>query len=91
MWNFDGSSTGQSEGNYSDVFLKPVRLYKNPFRKHSLLVLCECYDDKDLRIPNISNRRKNLEEAMEKVKKAECWCGIEQEYVLYDVKKKKPY
>lgn len=46
IWNFDGSSTGQSEGNFSDVFLKPVRLYHDPFRKdNNLLVLCECYED----------------------------------------------
>ena len=31
MWNFDGSSTGQAEGYDSDILLKPVRKYKNPF------------------------------------------------------------
>lgn len=46
IWNFDGSSTGQSKGNFSDVFLKPVRLYQDPFRKNNgIIVLCECYDD----------------------------------------------
>ena len=30
-WNFDGSSTGQAEGRDSDVLLKPVSLYNNPF------------------------------------------------------------
>ncbi len=28
IWNFDGSSTGQAEGQNSDVYLYPVALYK---------------------------------------------------------------
>lgn len=49
IWNFDGSSTGQASGHFSDVFLKPVRIYNDPFRKENhILVLCECYDDADL-------------------------------------------
>jgi hypothetical protein len=31
MWNFDGSSTGQADCANSDVILKPVKLYQNPF------------------------------------------------------------
>ena len=31
IWNFDGSSTGQSSTTISDVIIRPVRLYKNPF------------------------------------------------------------
>ena len=59
IWNFDGSSTGQSHGTFSDVFLKPVRLYKDPFRKcTSFLVLCECYDDIKELTPNKYNTRK---------------------------------
>jgi glutamine synthetase len=30
IWNFDGSSTGQSLTTVSDVIIRPVRLYKNP-------------------------------------------------------------
>ena len=30
-WNFDGSSTGQANGEDSEVILKPQRCYKNPF------------------------------------------------------------
>ena len=28
VWNFDGSSTNQSSGADSDVYIKPVRIYK---------------------------------------------------------------
>ena len=30
-WNFDGSSTGQAEGSNSDVYLKPVAIFNDPF------------------------------------------------------------
>ena len=43
IWNFDGSSTGQAPGNDSEVLLKPVQIYKDPFRRgENILVLCEC-------------------------------------------------
>ncbi|XP_023324928.1 glutamine synthetase [Eurytemora carolleeae] len=34
VWNFDGSSTYQAEGNNTDVYLHPVALYRDPFRVH---------------------------------------------------------
>ncbi|XP_075885395.1 glutamine synthetase isoform X3 [Nelusetta ayraudi] len=41
-WNFDGSSTYQSDGSNSDMFLIPVALFRDPFRKDpNKLVLCE--------------------------------------------------
>ena len=55
-WNFDGSSTNQAEGSNADVFLKPIRLYRDPFLlgQHKL-VLCETYNYK--RIPTETNHR----------------------------------
>ncbi|PRD29981.1 UNVERIFIED_CONTAM: Glutamine synthetase [Trichonephila clavipes] len=44
IWDYDGSSTYQSEGSNSDVYLYPVSMYKDPFRGgDNKLVLCETY------------------------------------------------
>lgn len=31
--NFDGSSTNQAQGHDSDIYLRPVAVYKDPFRR----------------------------------------------------------
>uniref|UniRef100_T1ICC6 Uncharacterized protein n=1 Tax=Rhodnius prolixus TaxID=13249 RepID=T1ICC6_RHOPR len=44
IWNYDGSSTYQSEGANSDTFLYPVAMYRDPFRLgNNKLVLCDTY------------------------------------------------
>ncbi len=45
-WSFDGSSTKQAKGENSDVYLKPVAIFKDPFMlgAENKLVLCETYD-----------------------------------------------
>ena len=41
-WGFDGSSTFQAEGHFSDCALKPVRFIADPIRGgDNILVLCE--------------------------------------------------
>jgi len=98
IWNFDGSSTEQAPGTDSEVLLKPAAMYKDPFRPYgdNILVLCSCYKpDPDGpqglggAIP--TNTRESCEAVMDKVKAAEPWFGIEQEYTLFEPDMKTPY
>ena len=60
-WSFDGSSTLQAEGHASDCILKPVRIYRDPFKKEpSYLVLCEVYSHNTK--PHESNRRSQFDD-----------------------------
>ena len=64
VWNFDGSSTYQAEGFNSDVYLHPVALFRDPFRRgKNKIALCETqnFDHK----PGVCNHRKSCLEAME--------------------------
>jgi len=88
-WNFDGSSTEQATGNNSEVILKPVSIFRDPFRPtNGILVLCECYDI--LMKPLESNNRYNAERIFDLVKRYEPWFGLEQEYTLYNNRTKRP-
>lgn len=90
IWNFDGSSTRQAEGKFSDVFLHPKRIYADPWKGAShILVLCDCWDDD--KTPNAFNTRRSLEMMMEKHSALEPLCGIEQEYILFDRKTNLPF
>lgn len=82
-WNFDGSSTGQAEGRDSDVILKPVSMFNNPFITwcRSYLVMCETYN-KDGSVHSTNHRSKCVDTSL-KCQDFECLFGIEQEYILF--------
>ncbi|KAL2301479.1 hypothetical protein Nmel_010865 [Mimus melanotis] len=80
-WNFDGSSTYQSEGSNSDMYLRPAAMFRDPFRKDpNKLVLCEVF--KYNRQSAESNLRHTCRRIMDMVSNQHPWFGMEQEYTL---------
>ena len=81
-WGFDGSSTEQAEGHFSDCQLKPVFFVPDPIRgAPHILVLCEVLNaDGSV---HATNTRAKLREVLKKHKNEDPWFGIEQEYTLY--------
>jgi glutamine synthetase len=85
-WNYDGSSTGQSDsdGN-TEIILKPCVIYKNPLRQNfpnmiNLLILCDTYDIKNN--PLQTNSRYHANILFNKKLISEPWFGLEQEYFI---------
>jgi len=85
VWNYDGSSTGQAPGTDSEVYLKPVAIYPDPFRLgNNILVLCEtCLPDADL-TPIPTNTRRAAAKVLQAAASEQPWFGIEQEYTLFE-------
>ena len=98
-WSFDGSSTGQATGTDSDVILRPVAVYRNPFYNDThdrfvpttaLLVLCDTYD-KNGTTPHATNARVRCAQTETACAADEPLFGIEQEYILFRRDKEVPY
>lgn len=95
VWNYDGSSTGQAEGNNSEIFIHPRAVFKDPFNiksniityKH-YLVLCDTY------LPNGERLYNNNRDIAIKIFNQDLlqkpWFGLEQEYFLIDPKTNMP-
>jgi glutamine synthetase len=82
VWNYDGSSTEQAEGGNSEINIKPVAIFDDPFRGFPhVLVLSEAFNAWD-DAPAIGNTRAACAELMTKYKAHDPWYGIEQEYTL---------
>ena len=76
-WSFDGSSTKQAEGHYSDRILKPVALYQNCMDDglyRSYFVLCEVYN------PDGTVHETNIRHILPDDDNV--WYGFEQEYTI---------
>ena len=76
-WSFDGSSTKQAEGRFSDCLLKPVRVYVDPERINGYLVICEVLNPDGT--DHASNTRSLIDDDSD-----DFWFGFEQEYVLME-------
>lgn len=82
-WNYDGSSTNQAHTELSEVLLKPVRLFKCPFRRmNGYLVMCCAYDVDELAAK--ANNRDNAEKIFRLYESHQPWYGLEQEYFIFD-------
>ena len=76
-WGFDGSSTEQAKGNFSDCQLKPAFFCADPLRgSPHVLVLCEVLNPDSSVHP--SNTRAKLRVIDKKHRKLHAWFGIEQ-------------
>jgi glutamine synthetase len=84
-WNFDGSSTNQASGKDSEVIIYPRKVYKSPFSKNSVLIMCDTYTPNDK--PLKSNNRFYADKIFNNkiVEKQQPWFGLEQEYFIIDL------
>jgi len=82
-WGYDGSSTYQATGHFSDLLLRPVKSVPDPLhRENDILVLCEVLNPDGS--VHWSNNRAHLRQVAEKYKDHESWFGIEQEYTFFE-------
>lgn len=81
-WNFDGSSTYLAPTDNSEVILKPVAMYTDPFRGDpNKIVLCATYFIDGT--PTVTNFRYHAEKILsQKESENEPMFGVEQEYVM---------
>ena len=83
QWSFDGSSTYQSVGRDSDLYLEPIKFVKDPLRgEGDFLIMCEVLDSNGE--PHPTNTRAKLRRVLDKgASKEDPWFGVEQEYTLF--------
>lgn len=95
-WNYDGSSTGQADTSHSEIILKPVRCFFDPFEKPefkdsksvSILVMCDTYtiDDETCN----TNERNQAKKIFDTALQENPWFGMEQEFFIMDVDTNRP-
>jgi len=90
-WSFDGSSTGQATGTDSDILMRPVAVYDNPFYQglSAHLVMCDCYNKDGT--PHATNARVRCAQTESASASDQPLFGIEQEYVLFERLKSHQY
>jgi glutamine synthetase len=82
VWGFDGSSTNQATGHFSDCVLMPVFTVPDPLRgANDVLVMCEVLNA-DM-TPHVTNERAATAAVAKKFASFEPKFGIEQEYTFF--------
>ena len=92
-WNYDGSSCWQAETDNSEIIIKPVAYYRDPFRKGKhILVMCETFrwstNGYESLEPANTNFRAHAAKIFQTCPEERPWFGIEQEYTLVGTKTK---
>ena len=92
-WNYDGSSCYQAPTDNSEIIMKPVSYFRDPFRKgNHIIVMTETYKWTDGTCTTLEPANTNFRIHAKKIFDAsldeEPWFGIEQEYTLVGTKTK---
>jgi glutamine synthetase len=92
-WNYDGSSCYQASTHNSEVIMKPVAYFPDPFRGgDNIIVMTETYVWADQQFTTLKPANTNFRHFTKKIFEAgmfeQPWFGIEQEYTLLDTKNK---
>jgi|UniRef100_A0A6C0IPM3 glutamine synthetase len=93
IWNYDGSSTNQANGKSSEVFIRPIKVTRDPFRREeqAFLVLCDTWiidkvkskeKNNIVYIPHKDNTRRQAQITFDNptTMKEDPWFGLEQEF-----------
>jgi len=86
-WNFDGSSCHMAPTENSEVIMKPVAMFPDPFRRgDNIIVLTETFTWEDTTyqklVPSKTNFRTLAKPIFDACLEEKPWYGIEQEYTL---------
>jgi glutamine synthetase len=86
-WNYDGSSCYQALTENSEVILKPVAYYRDPFRQgDNIMVMCETFQWTDETYTKLKPSNTNFRHFATKIwddcLEEQPWYGIEQEYTM---------
>lgn len=92
-WNYDGSSCYQATTDNSEIIMKPVAYFRDPFRKGKhVIVMTETFKWKDESCSELEPANTNFRTHAKRIFDAsldeEPWFGIEQEYTLVGTKTK---
>ena len=92
-WNYDGSSCYQAPTDNSEIIMKPVSYFRDPFRKgNHIIVMTETHKWTDGTCQTLEPANTNFRIHAKKIFDAsldeEPWFGIEQEYTLVGTKTK---
>ena len=81
QWSYDGSITGETSKDNSEIILHPVFVCINPFKKApNVLVLCDTYtmDGNPTKI----NTRYKINSLFRENSDLKCWFGFEQDFYI---------